>query len=138
MIGLALEIGTVSTKIGFIGESEARLKTDSIYLASDSENSRSVSQYEEDLFKQEERIFGYNVDVWRGDVNAYPLFIQHWQDSEKDLRMENYSLHKEHCFKFLQDTLREIKEIKEKNHSISEEAAEYGVIILEPTCLKKQ
>lgn len=120
-----------------MGESEARIKTDSIYLASDSENSKSVSQYEEDLFKQEERIFGYNVDVWRGDVNAFPLFLHHWQDSEKELRAEDYGLHKEHCFKFLQDTLREIKEIKEKHHSISEEATEYGVIILEPTYLKR-
>jgi actin-related protein len=39
MIGLALDIGTATSKIGFIGESCPRLVTESYLMSSDSQRS---------------------------------------------------------------------------------------------------
>jgi Rod binding domain-containing protein len=82
-------------------------------------------------------LFGSSVNVWRSDITAVRIFSQRWQDEEQQLRMQSCAIQKESYLRFLQEMLREMRELKEKHNSINEEATEYGLVITEPAYLRK-
>lgn len=87
--------------------------------------------------QREERLFGSSVNVWRNDVSGVRVFEEGWQEEERQLRLHSLALHKEGYFRFLQELVREMRELKEKHNSINEEATEYALLVSEPVYLRK-